>query len=112
MCANATAGMECQERSSSLIYDLLRLGFPNHLPHRDFEPDADALERGELQVLLPALQRAVVSAVHLDVIREAFLAELGSFAVPAQDLADADLKGRAFHGTCNLKGGYWKINLP
>jgi len=64
----------------------------NHFPHRHVEPVADALERGELHILLPALDRAVVRTVHLDAVREAFLAVLALFAMPAHDFADAALK--------------------
>jgi len=76
---------------------LTRLRLTNDFPHRHLEPIADALERGELNVLLPALDRTVVGTVHLDVVREAFLAVLALFAMPAYDFADADLKRLAFH---------------
>ena len=77
---------------------LPRFRLANHFPHRHLESVADALERGELDVLLPALDRAVVGTVHFDVVREAFLAVLALFAMTADDFADSELKRGAFHG--------------
>jgi len=55
----------------------------------------DPLKAGKAQVSLTLLQKAVLCAVHLDVIRERFLAPLLGFPVAAHDLADALLKPTA-----------------
>jgi hypothetical protein len=102
--SESAARMKCERSLRDQRLSAARCGasaclrVANHFPHRHVEPVADALECGELHVFLPALDRAVVGTVHLDAVREAFLAVLGLFAMPADDFADAALEGSTFHG--------------
>lgn len=66
------------------------LGFrvADDFPHGDAEAFRDPLERRHADILVAALQFAVIGAVHLDVIREGFLIERTRFSAPANRLAN------------------------
>src|SRR5690242_20565612 len=53
---------------------LLRL--PQHFPHRHLQSLAYLLERRQLQILRPTLERAVIRPMHPNVVCESFLAEI------------------------------------
>ena len=67
-------------------------------PDLHTESGANPAQRFQRQVAFPTLQRAVVRAMHADLVREALLRELKGFATPAKRLADPFRNRWIFHG--------------
>ena len=71
---------------------------PQDFPDLDAEPGADPTQSLQRQVTFPALQRAVVRAMHPNFVRKALLGEFEGFATLAERLADPFRNRWIFHG--------------
>jgi len=71
---------------------------PQDFPDLDPEPGAHPTHGLQRQVAFPALQRAVVRAMHSDLVREALLRQLEGLAAFAERLTDAFRDRWIFHG--------------
>ena len=70
-------------------------------PERRLEPIGDPLQGGQAQVPPSSLKKAILCAVHPDVIRERLLAEPGTHPVAPDHIRDAHLQTgpEAFYDT-------------
>ena len=69
-----------------------------NLPNGNLKPGAHPLQCRELQILLASLERPVIRPVHLDLIREPFLADAARFPPLTQSLTNSFLKRPYPHG--------------
>jgi len=69
----------------------------------------DTLQRGQRDVLFPALDRRVVSPMHMDPVREVVLAEPGNSALSAQRLTKLDRQGGRFRHADTLGRRYFPL---
>lgn len=77
----------------------LHVGVFQQLPHRQTEPRADAPQRLQRQVDLAPLERAVVGAMHADLIGKGFLAHLEALAAAAHRSAHTLGQGSVFQAS-------------
>ena len=71
---------------------------PQDFPDLDPEPGAHPTQSLQRQVAFPALKRAVVRAMHADLVRESLLRQLEGFATLSKRLTDPFRDRWIFHG--------------
>ena len=82
-------------RDSEVAWNLAFFGFAHQRPYGLSKPGGNALQSGDLEILPASFDAAVVSAVHLNVVRKSFLRPFLLLTVLADDNGDALLQGWA-----------------
>lgn len=83
------------EGGNRAVWDSGFFGFAHKDPYGLAEPGSDALECRNLDVLPASLDAPVVSTVHFDVVREAFLRPFFLLTVLPDDAGNTMLQGGA-----------------
>ena len=77
----------------------LFFGVLQHFPHRRAEAVADAIQRRQCEIFFAALDRTIVSAMHVHLLGEGFLAYPKCFTMFTQRISYALLQRCSFHVT-------------
>lgn len=82
-------------RDTEVARDLAFFGFAHQRPYGLAKSSGNALQGRYLEILAASFDAAVVSAVHLNVVRKSFLCPFLLLTVLADDAGDAVLQGGA-----------------